>query len=212
MARVKSGILGGFSGKVGNVVGGSWKGIDYMRVKSASVSNPRTPAQLAQRGKLSTTVKMLQPITEFVRVGFKQQAKRMSAFNYAVSENIASVVGTHPNFSVDFNSVLVSKGNLHGVEIATATSTIANNLEFSWQDNSGLGNAQSSDKALLLAYNAARIEAVFILGGPERYTQAATLNLPVQYSGESVEVFLAFINSEGTKISTSQYLGSIVVA
>jgi hypothetical protein len=32
MGIIKQGILGGFSGKVGNVVGGTWKGIDYMRV------------------------------------------------------------------------------------------------------------------------------------------------------------------------------------
>jgi hypothetical protein len=27
MGKINQGILGGFSGKVGNVVGGSWKGI-----------------------------------------------------------------------------------------------------------------------------------------------------------------------------------------
>jgi hypothetical protein len=31
MGIVKKGILGGFSGKVGAVVDGSWKGISYMR-------------------------------------------------------------------------------------------------------------------------------------------------------------------------------------
>ena len=31
MGTIKKGILGGFSGKVGTVVGASWKGISYMR-------------------------------------------------------------------------------------------------------------------------------------------------------------------------------------
>ena len=44
MGTISKGILGGFSGKVGTVIGGNWKGIDYMRSKAASVSNPRTPA------------------------------------------------------------------------------------------------------------------------------------------------------------------------
>jgi hypothetical protein len=30
MGTIKQGILGGFSGKVGTVVGGTWKGIHYM--------------------------------------------------------------------------------------------------------------------------------------------------------------------------------------
>jgi hypothetical protein len=40
MGKINQGILGGFSGKVGNVVGGSWKGIEYMRVIPASIANP----------------------------------------------------------------------------------------------------------------------------------------------------------------------------
>ena len=44
MGTISKGILGGFSGKVGTVIGGNWKGIDYMRSIPASVSNPRTPA------------------------------------------------------------------------------------------------------------------------------------------------------------------------
>ena len=31
MGTIKQGILGGFSGKVGSVIGGIWKGISYMR-------------------------------------------------------------------------------------------------------------------------------------------------------------------------------------
>lgn len=38
MGTIKQGILGGFSGKVGNVVGASWKGIDYIRSLPSSVS------------------------------------------------------------------------------------------------------------------------------------------------------------------------------
>jgi hypothetical protein len=33
MGKISKGILGGFSGTVGTVVGGKWKGIDYMRSK-----------------------------------------------------------------------------------------------------------------------------------------------------------------------------------
>jgi hypothetical protein len=38
MATFEKGILGGFSGKVGTVIGGNWKGIDFMR----SRANKRT--------------------------------------------------------------------------------------------------------------------------------------------------------------------------
>ena len=49
MGKIRQGILGGFNGTVGTVVGGSWKGMAYMRGKAQSVKNPRTEKQMAQR-------------------------------------------------------------------------------------------------------------------------------------------------------------------
>ena len=49
MGTIKQGILGGFNGKVGTVVGASWKGISYMRGIAQSVRNPKTEAQVKQR-------------------------------------------------------------------------------------------------------------------------------------------------------------------
>ena len=49
MGTIKSGILGGFNGKVGAVVGASWKGISYMRGIAQSIKNPKTEAQVMQR-------------------------------------------------------------------------------------------------------------------------------------------------------------------
>ena len=50
MGKIKQGILGGFRGTVGTVVGSSWNGIAYMKGKPQSVKNPKTDAQLQQRG------------------------------------------------------------------------------------------------------------------------------------------------------------------
>ena len=49
MGKIKQGILGGFRGTVGTVVGSSWNGIAYMKGKPQSVKNPKTDAQLQQR-------------------------------------------------------------------------------------------------------------------------------------------------------------------
>ena len=49
MGKIKQGILGGFRGKVGTVIGASWNGISYMRGLAQSHKNPKTAAQLQQR-------------------------------------------------------------------------------------------------------------------------------------------------------------------
>ena len=38
MGTIKQGILGGFSGKVGTVVGSTWKSVHYMRALAVSFS------------------------------------------------------------------------------------------------------------------------------------------------------------------------------
>lgn len=97
MGTIKKGILGGVSGKIGNVVGASRKGIDYLRVLSASVSDAKPPAQNTQRNKFAIVIKFLQPIKEFIRIGYRGQAAKQSAFNAAMSYNYHNALtGEYP--------------------------------------------------------------------------------------------------------------------
>ncbi len=115
MGKISQGILGGFSGKVGNVIGGNWKGIDYMRVKPANVANPKTEGQVDQRSKFSTVLQFLQPLQGFLKVGFHAYAVKMTEFNSAMSYNVKNaIIGEYPYYAIDFESVLVSRGALTG--------------------------------------------------------------------------------------------------
>lgn len=49
MAQIKKGILGGFSGKVGTVVGANWRGKDIIRSLQKSNNKAPTDLQLLQR-------------------------------------------------------------------------------------------------------------------------------------------------------------------
>ena len=44
MAKIKAGILSKVSGKVAGVVGGTWKGTNYLR-ELVKPANPNTPLQ-----------------------------------------------------------------------------------------------------------------------------------------------------------------------
>lgn len=56
MAIITRGILGGFSGKIGNIVGTSWKGRAVMKSMPLSVANPRTSGQVNQRNSMTFAV------------------------------------------------------------------------------------------------------------------------------------------------------------
>jgi len=214
MGKISQGVLGGFSGNVGNVVGGSWKGIDYMRIKPASVANPRTAGQVGQRSKFSIVLNFLQPMTEFLRVGFKLYAIKMTQFNSAMSYNLNHAVsGTYPNFVIDYASSLVSRGQLIGAIGATATSTTAGVVDFTWTDNSGAGKskAKSTDKALLLIYNDTKGIAIYDLEGASRDSAGQTLAMPADFTGDNVEAFIGFISENRTEVADSVYIGSVTV-
>ena len=122
MGKLKKGILGGFSGKVGNVVGASWKGIDYIRSLPASVKNPRTQGQVAQRTKFSTTMEFLRPLNQLINEGFRSASTgKLTAMNAAMSYNVKNAVkGELPDFEMDFERVLFSRGSLVGAATASA--------------------------------------------------------------------------------------------
>src|SRR5690606_24034661 len=99
MGRIKRGILGGFSGKVANVVGSSWRGISYIKALPQSVANPRTPKQLNQRAKFLAVSQFLRPNAAMVAIGFRGFATGMTGRNAAFSYLIQNAVtGTAPDF------------------------------------------------------------------------------------------------------------------
>ena len=212
MGTIKKGVLGGFSGKVGTVVGASWKGIDYIRSLPASVKNPRTEGQVTQRTKFSVAMLFLRPIISYLNVGFKSYANKQSAYNAGMSYNVNNAVtGTFPDFEIDYPNVLVSRGSLLGAEGATATAA-ADSISFAWTDNSGVSNALGADMAMPLAFNISKGQAVFKTNGAERSTEAEVLTIPASWSGDDVEVYLGFVSKDGLLVASSAYLGQKTIA
>ena len=212
MGTIKKGVLGGFSGKVGSVVGASWKGIDYIRSLPASVKNPRTEGQVTQRTKFTVALEFLRPIIAYLNVGFKPYACKQSPYNAAMSYNVSNAVtGTFPDFEMDYPNALVSKGSLLGAEDASAT-TDAGSISFAWTDNSEVSNALSTDKAMPLAFNISKGQAVFKTNGAERSTEADSLTIPANWSGDDVEVYLGFVSNDGLLVASSAYLGQKTIA
>ena len=212
MSTINQGILGGFSGKVGTVIGGSWKGISYMRSIPASVSNPRTPAQLEQRAKFTAIVQFLRPLTAFLRIGFKSQAIKKSAFNAAMAFNFKNIItGIYPAFDIDYSKVSVSQGNLPGALNPLTTSVATGTVRFAWEDNSWETDASDDDQAVLVVYNPARQAAVSVIGGITRAVGSQTITLPDSFTGDEVQCYIAFINANQSVISNSQYVSGLLV-
>lgn len=203
MGTIKQGILGGFSGRVGTVIGSNWKSVHYMRALATNVSNPRTEKQQCQRGKFSTAISFLTTITPFVRVGYKSYATDQSAFNAAMSYIMKNAItGCGETLALDYNKVLVAHGNLTTVVDATVT-VEGNKASYKWADNSGTGDAKTKDAAMLLVYNKDKKEAIYNMDAATRTDVKAELSLPVSWSDNALAVYLSFCSEDGKSVTNS---------
>ena len=212
MGKINQRILGGVSGKVGNVIGSSWKGIDYLRIMPQSVADPKTPAQLNQRLKFALVEGFVQPMSQFVRIGFKAYAIKMSGFNAAIAYNIRNAVGfIQPAYVLNYPNALVSRGTL---EIAATPSTVASAGEivtFNWLNPTGAGNASDTDTALVLLYNESKKQCVYLGDVATRADLTQAISVPASWDGDLIHCYLSFMSETNGTVSNSGYAGAVTV-
>ena len=209
MGTIKQGILGGFSGKVGTVIGSSWKGISYMRGQAQHVKNPRSAGQVDQRSKFNLALNFLQPNVPYIRIGYKSQAAKQTEFNAAMSYIVKNAItGASPNYALDYTKVMVSRGGLTQVTDAAASWAAATSkLTITWTDNSGVGSALATDKAMPFVYNKDKNETIYNTEGATRTTHTMDITVPSDWVGDKVEVYLGMVSEDGTLVADSIYLG-----
>lgn len=212
MGTISKGILGGFSGTVGTVVGGRWKGIDYIRSKSGSRRSASSPKQKVQQARFKLVNSFLQTMAELVKIGFLDFAIGQTGRNHALSYNLENAVtGIYPNLALDFSQVLVTRGSkLPNVANPTATAAGVGAVGFNWQDNSGSGKAGPNDKAILVVYCPALRKTEYTTAGPVRSAGSGSISIP-EFSGQQVHTWLSFIAENEKDVATSIYTGMLSV-
>jgi hypothetical protein len=207
MAKLSQGINGPFSGKVGAVVGYTWKGIAVMRGRPSPRTKPFTPKELNHQAKFRLMNKFLIPANGLINVTFAHLAIGMSAFNKAFSYNVKNAItGVQPNLTIDYGMTLISRGDLPGAESATVSTVSPGLLQFSWTDNSGKGNAKATDKAFVAVYSEELENWDYRLDIATR-SQGKCEMLMMNFPGKPVQTFIGFISADGKDASDSAYTG-----
>lgn len=199
MGIIKQGILGGFSGKVANVVGTSWKGIAVVKSQPLSVANPRTAAQVGQRNKLSACVRTLQPIlSEVIKPLNDRFAGQMSGYNYALQKSInAFDISGNLSAPEDFRiSRSTAKAQLVDAIAAEAKIT---KYKVSWTSDAGEGYALATDKGYLVGINVNTGAVVhstnFVRSANQAFVEWADGEVS---AGDQLAFYLAFLRFDGT--------------
>lgn len=212
MATLNKGILGGFSGKVGPVVGANWRGMDIIR--SRPKSSRRTPSerQLEQQLKFKLAISFLQPIkniqSRFFGSGSGVKSRVNLAVSYTISEAIQMVAGLP---ELIFNKVLITRGELTSFQNAVLTTQPGGVLHLEWEDNSTQGDAAPTDQVSIVCYCAELNNWEIYEGIVMRSDLMADVTLPAYCLGKTMEVYAFLNNEKQTAASTSLYLGQHLV-
>lgn len=213
MGKYNKGILGAFSGKVGSVVGASWRGQDIMRSLPRKSNREATTSQLMQREKFSEATAFLQPYQPVLRKYFGsgngKTTRRNQALSYHMKEAVTYV---DPNWVWDFQKVQISRGDLLGLDQIAGTGGTAQSIDFTWQDNSAQGEALATDQVIVAIYESTSKTGSYFSNIALRSDGNATITLPAFLSGLTVQVWATVVSNDEKRYATSQFLGNITLS
>ena len=199
MGKFHNGVLGTMTGKVGGVVGRTWKGINTVASYQPNVSNPRTNSQMAQRGKLSTLTALASQLnTGFIKPLWDRDAKKMSGFNAFIQANMAAV---DANGDIVWADLIASRGKMVKPSLAIATVTNGD-IYVTWDPVISDAYSQSSDK-LYLAVIDADSDKVYTFPAISNRIDASVHVIVPDAAINSFTIIGAFRRLDGSVVSNS---------
>jgi hypothetical protein len=206
MAKMKQGIFGGLSGKVGNLTGSSWKGTPVVKSRPQSVAYPATTGQVAQTTKMSAIVAFCKPIlSSWIKPLWDRAAVGMSGYNAFVKANIAEFAdGVVDSYS----TLAMSRGTMAATRIETVVFSNLNKVvTLTWDTSSMSGLQNSTDIAYACCINP-QTGKVSVNSGVLRSVGSIAVTFPDSQGEDGVMYsYLAFKRSNGTVVSNNSFFG-----
>ncbi|MBP5527841.1 MAG: hypothetical protein J6X79_05235 [Bacteroidales bacterium] len=206
MAKQTGGHLGGFSGKLGTVVGYMWRGRWCVRAHNPYPANPRTPRQVEHREMFRQEVQLAATMRAAVNKGFKEVSYElgMTPYNLFVHLNQHAFSLNEGIFTVDYSALRLSTGPLQEAVYGAPEWTADNVLTVRFEGGSGRWN----DYVRLYVY--CPEWSTGILTAPVyRKDKKVSVMLSDMFVGREVHVYGLVSNDEGLWAETT-YVGSLV--
>ncbi|MFA6275390.1 MAG: DUF6266 family protein [Pedobacter sp.] len=211
MARLINGILGGFSGKVGTVVG-VIKG-DACIIRSLPKKRTHfTTNELENQKKMGMVQAYLNPLKDLLKVGFANYYTKTGGFRAALAytRREALVSDADGNCYIDPALFKISGGVLpQAINPAMVWNDPA--LLITW-DITTLNYEEEADQLMVLIYDPLhKIATTRIFNGAFRRDGELKIELDPHLSTTEINVYIGFVSADRTAQSDSQYLGKVMV-
>ncbi|MDC1106326.1 DUF6266 family protein [Prolixibacteraceae bacterium] len=133
MGSIRKGVLGGFMGKVGSVIGSKWKGTYVMRSLPEVVKRKNISLKcMQQRARFAQTNAFISDARRLIRIGFRPDSKDRTTFNAAFDANESCFQFDGDHVAVDFPQLDLSKGALSKLENLNLSLDDTGLLQIDW--------------------------------------------------------------------------------
>ena len=205
MAIIEQGILGGFRGKCGNVIGYFRNGVACIRSMPVHYHDRRSEAQLRNRNRFSMVMKMMSVVRPAVSLGFKRFASAMTEMNVATRVNYYSLVKDGAaGLCYDYSGLVLCRGRVEELS-GLMMSAVGNSLDFVWNGHDVLGGGD--DEVSMVLLNCDRMEMKFCKGVAVRCDGGISITIPQNWNGDEIHCYAMV--SRGEDWSESRYVGRI---
>ena len=213
MGKVQQGILDGFIGKVGTVVGAFWKGKPVMRAYKRQIRDLNSEAQQLVRTRFAAINSLSAAFLSAIRIGFAEVArrKRSTEGNVFVQENWSFVHADTPgSATVDFSELKIAKGSLPEVEFGSPKFDTPLTVEVPIAAGDVPIGADSSDLVFMFVYSPEAGQGL-LSEAVTRGDESVVLTVPGYWNGHRVHLWGFAVgggHDDAGVISNSRYLGS----
>ena len=202
MAKQSNGILDGYRGTIGTVIGYQWRGRWCLRARPRQVHNPRTEAQQEHRRLFRDMVQLAGKMRQALHYGLQLASleEQMTECNLFVKMNKERFTPQ----GVDYSALEISCGPVAPVAFTSAVVDEDNVLRTTFEKNPLHLRADGDDRVRVYAFCPALMEGR--LSTPVfRRDRQLSMALPDEWAGLEVH-FYAFVQDWKKQTSQTIYL------
>jgi hypothetical protein len=197
--------FGSISGRHGSAVAVVMKNnTNVLKVYNAPY-DPKSEKQLAQRSKFGFVVSGMACLRGVFNVTFQKNGGQNHGVSLAFK---TAVTGTSPDYSIDYSKLIVSEGSVTVSKQATVQKTSGNSVMVNWSTKL-MDSTIATDKVSLVFFQEEVRQAVFKQNCTLRSVGAFTMDLPKEWAGGTVHIWIYFSTPNGSRNSLSSYIGGI---
>ena len=206
MGKIKQGILGGFKGKVGTVIGASWNGIAYMKGLPQSPKDPKTAAQMRQRTFFREVQNLVGQLTaEQQKFLIPETPQGMTRRNMLAKQLAEDPVVTDDSKTVDLANLKTigdaPTADLPDVTVSADTLEGSPVLKMQWDADNDWRSTHVDEYPTIFVANVTQ-RKIFLVNSTAAVGASgeAGFTVPLSAYGEASDTFSGFMLSTGRKI------------